>query len=112
MYSLIVCLESAYTGSLDEHMQRIDVIKSKGKRSSERFDIAKLHKSIVACCLSLKTPEGQADEIATAVCSGVLTWCENKPEITSGDIRRIGAKIMQKHHPEAAYIYRQQLIVL
>lgn len=92
--------------------KRIDIVKAKGKRPSEEFDPIKLHQSIVACCLSLKTPEGQAEEVARSVCLGVLNWCEGRPEITSSDIRRVGANIMQKQHPEAAYIYRQQLTVL
>lgn len=91
---------------------RIDIIKASGKRPSEEFDPDKLHNSIVACCLSLNTPEGQAEEIARAVCLGVIQWCGDRPEITSSDIRRVGAEIMQKHHTEAAYIYRQQLMVL
>jgi transcriptional regulator NrdR family protein len=91
--------------------QRVDVIKS-GDRRSEEFDPEKLHRSIVATCLSIRTPEGQAEEIARAVCLGVMQWCTSRPEITSSDIRRIGADILQTHHPEAAYLYRQQLTVL
>lgn len=91
---------------------RIDIIKADGKRPSEEFDPEKLHRSIVATCLSLHTPEGQAEEIARAVCLGVIRWCGDRPEITSTDIRRIGAKILEKHHTEAAYLYKQQLTVL
>lgn len=90
----------------------IDVVKSQGSRPSEKFDPQKLRKSIIACCLSLKTPEGQAEEIAEIVCQHVGKWSTNKQEVTSADIRRVGAEILQKHHPEAAYIYRQQLTVL
>ncbi len=91
---------------------RIDIIKASGKRPSEEFDPEKLHRSIVAACLSLRTPEGQAEEIARHVCLEVIRWCDNRPEITSADIRRIGAEILAKHHPEAAYLYKQQLTVL
>lgn len=92
--------------------QRVDVVKAKGKRPTEQFDANKLHRSIVATCLSLRTPEGQAEEIADAVCREVIDWCANRPEITSDDIRRVGAKALQKHHTEAAYLYKQQLMVL
>ncbi len=92
--------------------QRIDVFKARGKRSSEQFNPDKLKNSIVATCLSLRTPEGQAEEIAEAVSQGVLQWCKNRPEITSDDIRRVGGEILTKHHPEAAYLYKQQLTVL
>lgn len=92
--------------------RRIDIFKARGRRPSEEFSPDKLKKSIVATCLSLRTPEGQAEEIAEAVYQGVLKWCENRPEITSDDIRRVGAGILAKHHPEAAYLYSQQLTVL
>ena len=91
---------------------RITIIKAGGKRPSEEFDAEKLHRSIVATCLSLRTPEGQAEEIARHVCLNVIRWCANRPEITSADIRRISAEILAKHHPEAAYLYKQQLTVL
>ncbi len=90
---------------------RIDVVKSDGKRIEE-FNPEKLYKSIVAACLSLRTPEGQAEEIARTVTTGVIRWCDNRPEITSADIRRVAAGIFHKHHPEAAYIYKQQLMVI
>lgn len=91
---------------------RIDVIKAGGKRPTEEFNPEKLHKSIVATCLSLQTPEGQAEEIARAVTTGVIRWCGDRREITSEDIRRISAEILHKQHPEASYIYKQQLMVL
>lgn len=91
---------------------RVYIVKSGGKRPIEEFNPDKLHRSIVATCLSLNTPEGQAEQVAESVCLGVMQWCGERPEITSSDIRRIGANILQKHHPEAAYIYRQQLNVL
>lgn len=92
--------------------KRIDVIKGGGKRPSEEFNPEKLHKSIVATCLSLLTPEGQAEEIARAVTLEVIRWCGDRKEITSEDIRRAGATALKKLHPEAAYLYKQQLSVL
>lgn len=91
---------------------RVDVIKARGKRPTEVFNQDKLRQSIIATCLSLRTPEGQAEEIAEAVCQGVAKWCNNRPEVTSSDIRRIAADILAKHHTEAAYLYKQQLTVL
>jgi len=91
---------------------KIDVVKAAGKRPIERFDPEKLRRSIVATCLSLRTPEGQAEEIAEAVAKGVISWCGSRQEITSADIRRIGAQILEKHHTEAAYLYKQQLMVI
>ena len=45
----------------------VDIIKRKGNRQSERFRREKLHASIMAACLSVRAPEGQADPIADAV---------------------------------------------
>lgn len=91
---------------------RITVVKARGTRPSEAFDPKKLHASIVATCLSLRTPEGQAEEIASSVSKKVTAWCQSKQEITSDDIRRVGANILEKQHPEAAYLYKQQLTIL
>lgn len=93
-------------------MKTASVIKAGGKRSTEPFSSKKLKKSIVATCLSLRTPDGQAEEIAESVEKSVLRWLKDKPEVTSADIRRVAAKILKKYHPEAAYLYGQQLLVL
>lgn len=85
---------------------RVDVIK-RGKRPPEEFNPDKLHRSIVAACLSVRTPEGQAKEIAQTVTLGVMNWCETKQVITSSDIRRQASKILQQFHPDAAYLYEQ-----
>ena len=92
--------------------ERIVVVKGRAGKTTEYFDAEKLHRSIVATCRSLKTPDGHAEEIAEAVTKGVAAWARNKQEITSGDIRRIGAGLLQTLHPEAAYLYKQQLTVL
>ncbi len=92
--------------------QKINVIKNNGKRPNEEFNPEKLHNSIVATCLSLNTPEGQAEEIAKSVCLEVIRWCGNRQEITSSDIRRVAGEALKKHHTEAAYLYKQQLMVI
>lgn len=89
----------------------VNVIK-RGKRPPEEFSPEKLHNSIMAACLSVHTPEGQAKEIAQIVTLGVMNWCETKLEITSADIRRQASKILQKFHPDAAYLYEQHKNVL
>ena len=84
------------------------VIKSHNTKKTEYFDIDKLQKSLIATCRSLKTPDGQAEDIAKSVAK----WAESKQEITTDDIRRVGAKLLTKYHPEAAYLYKQQLTVI
>lgn len=84
----------------------IDIVKS-DSRGSEKFSKAKLHASIVSACLSVRTPVGQSEAIAHAVTGAVETWLQNKPEVTSQDIRSITAKHLHSHHPDAAYMYEQ-----
>ena len=85
---------------------RIDIIK-RGKRPNEEFSPDKLHQSIVASCLSVRTPEGQAEDIARTVTLEVMRWCEIRPEITSSDIRRQAAKALRSLHTDAAYVYKR-----
>lgn len=90
----------------------VDVVKRSGKRPAEQFKREKLHASIVAVCLSTRTPGGQAEIIAKNVCDVVEEWLEKRQEITSQDLRLIAAKSLRNHHPEAAYLYEQHRIIL
>lgn len=90
----------------------VDVIKRGGKRQSERFMREKLHASIVAACLSVRAPEGQAEIVAHAVCEAVIGWLQQHPEVTSQDIRIVAAKQLRIQHPEAAYLYEQNRITI
>lgn len=85
-------------------MQTI-VIKN-GARPSEVFDPEKLHQSILASCLSVRAPAGQAEDIAGRVTVAVMHWCQKRPEITSADIRRTATKHLRPLHEDAAYIYQ------
>lgn len=90
----------------------VDIVKRSGKRDSEQFSTEKLHASILAACLSVRTPVGQAEIIARAVSQSVIAWLESKPEVTSQDLRRIASKHLSIHHPDAAYMYEQHRIIL
>ena len=50
------------------------IIVVKSRKHMEHFDIDKLHRSLVATCRSLKTPDGQAEEIAEKVSKGIAAW--------------------------------------
>lgn len=90
----------------------IDVVKRSGRRPTEVFSRDKLHSSIVAACLSVHTPIGQAEKIAASVCEQVLEWLESRPEITSDDLRRVAHRRLHVHHPDAAYLYEQHRITI
>lgn len=85
----------------------IDIVKRSSKRSpkTEYFDRNKLHRSLRAACLSVRSPEGEASQAADKVCDAVIVWLEKRPEVTSQDVRRIAARHLSKHNPDAAYIY-------
>lgn len=88
------------------------VIKQRGKRASEQYNSDKLRASIEAACLSVRSPEGAACNIATGVCDQVDSWASSKPAITSHDIRRVAAQALAVFHDEAAYLYQQHQLVV
>lgn len=88
------------------------VVKRQGKRPTEAFEREKLHASILAACLSVHTPEGQAEANADAVCDVVTSWLGDKPEVTSEDIRRKAAEALARHNPEAAHLYKHHHMVI
>ena len=82
-----------------------DVVKQ-GGRISEPFNRDKLHNSIYATCLGLRSLDGAAKDTASTVCDKLAVWIANKPEVTSADIRRQAATILETLYPDAAYIYK------
>jgi transcriptional regulator NrdR family protein len=90
----------------------VDVIKQSGKRPTETFDRTKLHQSVQAACLSVRTPEGEAENVAEKVCDVVTTWLESKFEVTSHDLRRVASAALEVFHPDAAYLYQQHRLVI
>lgn len=81
------------------------IVKSGGLHQSELFDPLKLHGSLMAACLSVRSLEGEAHMIAQRIVEKVIDWLENKTEVTSDDVRRVAAGNLQTYQPEAAYIY-------
>jgi len=90
----------------------VDVVKRNGRRPSEEYSRDKLHSSVVAACLSDGVPVGHAEKIANAVCENVEEWLEQRPEVTSHDLRRVAAKRLHVHHPDAAYLYEQHRLTI
>lgn len=88
------------------------IIKRQGERPSENFERGKLHASVLAACLSVRTPEGHADATAEAVCEAVVNWLSHKPEVTSDDLRRKATEALTAFHPDAAYLYKHHRLVI
>ena len=81
------------------------IVKQGGQRDHESYVRDKLHHSIIAACLSVRSSEGSAETAADAVCKAIETWLKERPEVTSDDIRRVAARTLKIHNPEAAYFY-------
>jgi len=90
----------------------VDIINHGNSRQPERFVREKLHNSIVAACLAVRSPEGQAEVIARAVCEAVIDWLQQRPEVTSQDIRTVATKHLKNYHPDAAYLYEQHHMII
>jgi transcriptional regulator NrdR family protein len=89
-----------------------NIIKRGGDRPTEIFHQDKLYSSIRAACLSVRSPEGEAEQIAGAVCDTLVAWLADKPEVTSHDLRRKATLALQQFHPEAAYFYQHHRLVI
>ncbi|MDB5183780.1 MAG: hypothetical protein JWO07_461 [Candidatus Saccharibacteria bacterium] len=90
----------------------VDVVKRSGKRPTESFDADKLLRSILSACLSVRSPEGEAEDTAKNVTQAVVVWVDRKPAVTSHDIRRLASVHLQRFQPEAAYIYEHHKSII
>ena len=88
------------------------VIKQSGARTNEHYSHQKLHDSVHAACLSVRSPEGEAAQIAEHVASIVSEWTSHRAAVTSEDLRRVAAKCLDIFHPEAAYLYQTHEMVV
>jgi transcriptional regulator NrdR family protein len=88
------------------------VVKNSHHRHPEPFDRDKLHTSVVAACLSAGAPGGSAESTARRVVDEVVEWLENRPEVTSNDIRRVTAQALRTYHPDASFLYEHHRTTL
>lgn len=82
------------------------IVKRLRHRGGETFSSEKLQKSIVAALLSSGSHEGQADSTARRVVTEVEKWLEDRPEVTSEDLRRVAGEHLTRYHPDAGYLYK------
>jgi transcriptional regulator NrdR family protein len=90
----------------------IDVVKRSGQRPAQSFDREKFHRSIYAACLSVRVPEGEAASIANRVSEAVTLWLNNRPVVTSSDLRRVAGAHLHRYHPDAAYFYHHHRYII
>lgn len=80
--------------------------------NSEIFDPIRLHGSIAEACLVVRAHEGEAHLTAEQVCRKIISWLGDKTEVTRSDIRRMTASTLGIYHPEAAYMYENELNII
>lgn len=90
----------------------IDVVKNNRKKPRQAFSQEKLHNSIRSACLSVRTPEGEANTTADRVTHAVILWLANKPVVTSNDLRRIASAHLSRYQPDAAYLYHHHRFII
>lgn len=90
----------------------VTVISSSNPKKINEYNRARLRASVITACLSIRTPEDQAEKTAEAVCNNFENWLKNKNEVTTRDIVTVSAKLLEKYHTEAAYIYEQRHIII
>lgn len=73
---------------------------------------AKLHESIRLACLTVRSAEETPSLPPRQPCAAVLSWLGTRREVTSADIRRVAARTLQIHNPDAAYYYTRHKHVL
>jgi transcriptional regulator NrdR family protein len=93
-------------------MLAVDIVKRGGQRPTEAFERAKLERSIRATLLSLRTPDGQAEDTARRVTDIVEQWVADHSEVTSVDIRLRAASALEPLHPDAAYLYKHHKVIM
>ena len=86
-------------------------VLKRSRTHSEPFDPIKLHASIVAACLAVRTLEGEAHLAAERVSKHVMDWIAHRAEVTSEDIRRVASAHLQSYHAEAAYMYEHHRLI-
>ena len=91
---------------------QITIVEKNNHRGAEPFDPEKLHRSIVKTCCSVRVPDGQAEDIAAQVTFQVIDWCKEKPEITANDIRRTATTSLESLHSDAAYMYKNDKLMI
>ncbi len=83
-----------------------DILKRGGKRQTEPFSPVKLEHGVYAALTSVRVPEGQAKDTAHAVRNTVEQWLQDRPEVTSADLRRKASEALAPLHPDATLIYK------
>lgn len=91
-------------------MSKPHIVKRHGHK--EEFDEKKLYASIYTSCLVARSGTKQAEITASLVLNELGGWLKNKQTlITSNDIRRHTAKLLNQHNPDAAYTYLHHRVV-
>lgn len=79
------------------------VIKRKGHK--EKFDEKKVYGSVYSACYVCDMKEKECERIAKTVSREIKSLASRNKIITSEDIFKHVARILKKHHEDAAFMY-------
>ncbi|HEV2413005.1 MAG TPA: hypothetical protein VGS28_04375 [Candidatus Saccharimonadales bacterium] len=75
-------------------------------KKSEPYSPRKLARSVMASCLCVRTPIGEARVTAEEISHHMAKWLAHKEEVTSHDLRVHAARYLSTYNPDAAYILK------
>lgn len=81
----------------------MEVVKRKGHK--EKFDERKLYASVYNACISVRSSDEQAENLAGIVAHELKQHYSDREQVSSVELRRAAAEVLHRFHPEAGYIY-------
>lgn len=79
------------------------IVKRKGH--TELYDERKVYGSCFFACRNAHLGEKESEEICSKVSAAVTKWMRKKKAVSSGEIFRLLAHELKKHHEDAAFLY-------
>lgn len=82
----------------------LHIVKRKGHK--EPFDDRKAYGSVYRACASAHVGKGECERIAAKVVKALDDFVGDKKEVNSRDLFKFLGKELEKHHKDAAYMFR------
>ena len=82
----------------------LHIVKRKGHK--EPFDDRKAYGSVYWACASAHVGKGDCERIASKVVKALDNFIDNKKEVDSSDLFTFLGNELEKHHKDAAYMFR------
>ncbi|MBS3062932.1 MAG: hypothetical protein J4203_03595 [Candidatus Diapherotrites archaeon] len=82
----------------------LHIVKRKGHK--EPFDEKKAYGSVYWACASAHVHKGECERIAAKAVKALNDFIHDKKEVDSGDLFDFLGRELEKHHKDAAYMFR------